>query len=217
MRIHPKNPNIVFAGVLGDLHKPTHKRGVYKSIDGGENWKKVLFSNENAGVVDLIMNPNNPKTLYATTWNVRRTPYSLSSGGDGSALWKNTNEEETWTNTPKNNGLPEGICGISGVTVSPLNFDIVSALIEETLYQTKSKSGQDPLNFPIRLTHKLAHLNSLTRIGNYAPTQQAINFKNKITKEIDTELVKLNALFTNGVKELNRKVKASDIVLIQLD
>jgi hypothetical protein len=66
MRIHPKNPNIVFAGVLGDLYKPTNKRGVYKSIDGGENWKKVLFSNENAGVVDLIMNPNNPKILYAT-------------------------------------------------------------------------------------------------------------------------------------------------------
>jgi hypothetical protein len=89
--------------------------------------------------------------------------------------------------------------------------------IEETLYQTKSKSGQDPLNFPIRLNNKLAHLNSLTRIGNYAPTQQAIDFKNEITKEIDIELVKLNALFTNGVKELNRKVKASDIDLIQLD
>jgi photosystem II stability/assembly factor-like uncharacterized protein len=127
MRIHPKNPNIVFAGVLGGLYKPTHKRGVYKSIDGGENWKKVLFSNENAGVVDLIMNPNNPKILYATTWNARTTPYSLSSGGDGSALWKSTNEKETWTNISKNNGLPEGIWGISGVTVSPLNFDIVSA------------------------------------------------------------------------------------------
>jgi hypothetical protein len=89
--------------------------------------------------------------------------------------------------------------------------------IEEILYQTKSKSGQDPLNFPIRLNNKLAHLNSLTRIGNYAPTQQAIDFKNEITTEIDVELAKLNALFTNGVKELNRKVKESDIDLIQLD
>jgi hypothetical protein len=89
--------------------------------------------------------------------------------------------------------------------------------IEEILYQTKSKSGQDPLNFPIRLNNKLAHLNSLTRIGNYAPTQQTIDFKNEITNEIDVELAKLNALFTNGVKELNRKVKESDIDLIQLD
>jgi hypothetical protein len=89
--------------------------------------------------------------------------------------------------------------------------------IEETLYQTKSKSGQDPLNFPIRLNNKLGHLNSLTRIGNYAPTQQAIDFKNSITKDIDIELAKLYVLFNNGVKELNQKVKDSNIDLIQLD
>jgi photosystem II stability/assembly factor-like uncharacterized protein len=130
MRIHPKNPDIVFAGVLGDLYKPTQERGVYKSIDGGAHWKKVLFSNENAGVVDLIIDPTNPRNLYATTWNVRRTPYSLSSGGDGSALWKSTDEGETWTNISENKGLPAGIWGISGVTVSPVNPDIVWALIE---------------------------------------------------------------------------------------
>ncbi|WP_088323735.1 WD40/YVTN/BNR-like repeat-containing protein [Polaribacter tangerinus] len=130
VRIHPKNSNIVFAGVMGDLYKPTKERGVYKSIDGGENWKKVLFSNENAGVVDLIIDPNNPRILYATTWNVRRTPYSLSSGGEGSALWKSTDEGETWTNISDNKGLPDGIWGISGVTVSPVNSDIVWALIE---------------------------------------------------------------------------------------
>ena len=90
-------------------------------------------------------------------------------------------------------------------------------MIEETLYQTKSKSSQDPLNFPIRLNNKLAHLNSLTRIGNYAPTQQAIDFKNEIVKEIDIELAKLYSLFDNGVKELNQKVKESSIDLIQLD
>lgn len=130
MRVHPKNSNIVFAGVMGDLYKPTQERGVYKSIDGGQNWKKVLFSNENSGVVDLIIDPNNPRILYATTWNIRRTPYSLSSGGDGSALWKSTDEGETWTNISTNKGLPDGIWGISGVTVSPVNSDIVYALIE---------------------------------------------------------------------------------------
>jgi archaellum component FlaC len=89
--------------------------------------------------------------------------------------------------------------------------------IEETLYQTKSKSGQDPLNFPIRLNNKLAHLNSLTRIGHYAPTQQAIDFKNEITKEIDAELAQLKVLFENSVKELNKQVKESDIDLIRLE
>ena len=90
-------------------------------------------------------------------------------------------------------------------------------LFEETLYQTKSKSGQDPLNFPIRLNNKLAHLNSLTRIGSYAPTQQAIDFKNEINKEIDKELSKLYDLFNNKVTVLNKKVKDSQIDLIQLD
>ena len=89
--------------------------------------------------------------------------------------------------------------------------------IEETLYQTKSKSNQDPLNFPIRLNNKLAHLNSLTRIGSYAPTQQAIDFKNEINKKIDQELAKLYDLFDNKVKVLNQKVKDSQIDLIQLD
>ena len=130
MRIHPKNADIAFAGVMGDLYKPTQERGVYKTTDGGETWRKVLFSNENAGVIDLIIDPNNPRVLYATTWNIRRTPYSLSSGGDGSALWKSTDEGETWTNISTNKGLPKGVWGIAGVTVSPVNSEIVYALIE---------------------------------------------------------------------------------------
>ena len=130
IRVHPKNPDIVYAGVLGDLYKSSEERGVYKSTDGGKTWTKKLFANKNAGVVDLIIDPNNPRILYATTWNVRRTPYSLSSGGEGSALWKSTDEGETWMNIFTNKGLPSGIWGISGVAVSPVNSDIVYALIE---------------------------------------------------------------------------------------
>jgi photosystem II stability/assembly factor-like uncharacterized protein len=130
MRIHPKNPDIVFAAVMGDLYKPTQERGVYKSSDGGETWKRVLFSDENSGAVDLIIDPNNPRILYATTWDVRRTPYSLSSGGKGSAIYKSTNNGETWENISTNKGLPGGIWGISGVTVSSVNSNIVWALIE---------------------------------------------------------------------------------------
>ena len=130
VRIHPKNPDIVYAGVMGDLYKSSQERGVYKSTNGGKTWNKKLFVNKDAGVVDLIIDPNNPRVLYATTWNIRRTPYSLSSGGDGSALWKSTDEGETWTNISTHKGLPKGIWGISGVTVSPVNSDIVWALIE---------------------------------------------------------------------------------------
>lgn len=130
MRIDPKNPEVVYAAVLGDLYKSSEERGVYKSTDGGANWKKVLYANQNAGAIDLIIDPTNPRILYATTWNVRRTPYSLSSGGEGSALWKSTDSGETWTNISENEGLPKGIWGISGVTVSSVNSDHVWALIE---------------------------------------------------------------------------------------
>jgi len=130
IRIHPKNPNIVYAAVLGDLYKSSNERGVYKSVNGGDTWKKVLFANADAGAVDLIIDPNNARVLYASTWNVRRTPYSLSSGGDGSSLWKSIDGGDTWTNISSNKGLPKGIWGINGVTVSPVNSDIVWTLIE---------------------------------------------------------------------------------------
>jgi photosystem II stability/assembly factor-like uncharacterized protein len=130
IKIHPQNPDIIYAAVLGDLFKPTQDRGVYKSIDGGKNWKKVLFSNENSGAVDLVMDPSNHRILFATTWNVRRTPYSLSSGGDGSAIWKSIDSGETWINITANKGLPKGTLGIMGITVSPLNSDKIFALIE---------------------------------------------------------------------------------------
>jgi photosystem II stability/assembly factor-like uncharacterized protein len=136
MRVHPTNPDIVYAAVLGDIYKPTEERGVYKSIDGGKNWKRVLFANANAGAVDLTFDPNNPRILYASTWNVRRTPYSLSSGGPGSALWKSTDSGENWTEISKNEGFPQDTLGIIGVTVSPVNSERVWAIVEN-----KKKGG----------------------------------------------------------------------------
>ncbi len=130
MRVDPTDPDIVYAAVLGDLYKPTPDRGVYKSKDGGNTWKKVLFANENAGAMDLLIDPNNPRIIYATTWNVRRTPYSLSSGGEGSAIWKSKDSGETWEDISGNKGLPGGIWGISGIAVSPVNSDRIWAIIE---------------------------------------------------------------------------------------
>ena len=128
--IHPKNPDIVYIAIIGDLFKDSNKRGVYKSTDGGKSWRQVLFSNERSGAVDITIDKNNPRIIFASTWNIRRTPYSLESGGEGSGLWKSTDGGETWKNISDNEGLPSGIWGISGVSVSPVNSKKVFALIE---------------------------------------------------------------------------------------
>ena len=136
MRVHPANPDIVYAAVLGNIYKPTQERGIYKSTDGGGSWRKVLFVNEQAGAVDLLIDPNNPRILYASTWRVQRTPYSLSSGGEGSALWKSTDGGEKWTEISQNKGFPSDTLGIIGVAVSPKNSQRVWAMVEN-----KEKGG----------------------------------------------------------------------------
>ncbi|GGG39946.1 hypothetical protein GCM10011414_06760 [Croceivirga lutea] len=130
LRVHPKDYNTVYAAVLGDIYKPTKERGVYKSTDGGQSWKQVLFVNDQAGAVDLTFDPNNPRILYASTWRAQRTPYSLSSGGEGSALWKSTDSGETWTEISTNEGFAKGTLGIIGVSVSPVNSERVFAIVE---------------------------------------------------------------------------------------
>ena len=130
IRIHPKDPDVVYAAVLGDLYEPTDERGVYRSKDGGENWERVLFSNSDAGAVDLVMDPTNPRILYASTWHVRRTPYSLISGGEGSDLWKSTDGGDTWTKLSLNPGFAEGPLGIIGIAVSASRPDRLYAIVE---------------------------------------------------------------------------------------
>ncbi len=130
IRIHPRNPDLVYAAVLGHLFGPNEQRGVFRSKDGGATWEKVLFVSNEVGAVDLAMDPSNPRVLYASFWRVIRRPYALESGGEGSSIWKSTDGGDTWTEITRNKGLPQGVIGINMVTVSPANPDRLWAIIE---------------------------------------------------------------------------------------
>jgi len=130
VRVHPKNPDIVYVAALGHLWGPNDMRGVYRSTDGGANWKQVLTRGRDAGAVDLAMDPGNPRVLYASFWQVRRNPYHFDSGGPGSGLFKSTDGGDTWTDISHAPGLPRGVEGRIGVTVSPANPERVWALVE---------------------------------------------------------------------------------------
>jgi photosystem II stability/assembly factor-like uncharacterized protein len=130
IRIHPKNPDLVYAAALGHLYGPNQERGVFRSRNGGATWERVLYVNDKVGAVDLVMDPANPRVLYATMWNVRRTPYSLESGGPGSGIWKSTDGGDTWLELTGNPGFPKGPIGIIGVSVSPANPENVYAIVE---------------------------------------------------------------------------------------
>src|SRR5262245_13468322 len=131
IRIHPRNPDLVYVAALGHAAGPNDQRGVFRSKDGGKNWERVLFKSNKAGAVDLNMDPSNPNVLYAAIWEAKRTPYSLESGGPDSGLYKSTDGGDTWTEISRNPGGPKGVAlGRIGVAVSPANPERVWAIIE---------------------------------------------------------------------------------------
>jgi photosystem II stability/assembly factor-like uncharacterized protein len=130
IRVHPTNPDLVYAAVLGHSYDPHPERGVYRSKDGGKTWEKVLYRDDRSGAIDLSMDPKNPDVLYAATWQVYRTPWSMESGGPGSALYKSTDGGTTWTEITKNKGLPTGLWGKVGISVSGADSNRVYAIIE---------------------------------------------------------------------------------------
>ncbi len=130
IRIHPTNPDIVYVGALGHVFGPNSERGVFKTVDGGKTWKKILFRNDSTGVADLIMEPGNPNVLYATMWQAYRLPWTFSSGGAGSGIFKTTDGGDHWTEISHNQGLPSGLLGRMGIAVSPVKPNKVWALIE---------------------------------------------------------------------------------------
>ena len=126
--INPGDPNIVYVAAMGHLWGPNEERGIYKTLDGGKSWKKVLYINEDTGFADLAIDPSDSLTLYAAAYEFRRFPYYFSSGGQNSGLYKTTDGGETWKKLAKD--LPEGIIGRIAIDVSRSNPDVVYALVE---------------------------------------------------------------------------------------
>ena len=127
--IDPKDPNVVYVAVLGHLFGPNKERGVYKTTDGGKTWNNVKFIDENTGFTDLVMDPTDSKTLYAASYQRRRTSWGFNGGGPGSGVWKTTDAGKTWTRM-QGAGFPEGILGRIGIDVSRSNPNVLYAQIE---------------------------------------------------------------------------------------
>ena len=130
VKVDPRDPNVVYVGALGHVWAPNPERGVFKTTDGGKTWKKILFRNDSTGVTDLVLDPNDPNTIYAAFWQAGRKPWLLVSGGAGSGIFKSTDAGEHWTEITRNPGLPKGTIGNIGITVSKANSNRLWANIE---------------------------------------------------------------------------------------
>ncbi|HXT52690.1 MAG TPA: hypothetical protein VN811_16745, partial [Thermoanaerobaculia bacterium] len=128
VRVHPKDPNVVYVAALGHAFGPNPERGVYRSVDGGRSWRKVLFVSDKAGAVDLVMDAANPRILYAATYETLRQPWTAISGGPGSGIYKSIDGGDTWRKLSE--GLPEGTLGRIGLALSPTNPNRLWALVE---------------------------------------------------------------------------------------
>ena len=128
IEIDPQNPDMVFVAAQGSPYKPSDARGIFKSVDGGERWKKVLFVDASSGASDLSLDTRNPRVLYAAFWDHQRLPWTMRSGGPGSGIWKSTDAGENWQELSQ--GLPDSIMGKIGIVVSPANGNRVYAIIE---------------------------------------------------------------------------------------
>jgi len=130
IRIHPDNPEIVYVGVIGNLWKPNPERGLYKTNDGGMTWEKILYVSDKAGIGDLILDPNNSRIIYATTWQMKRNGYRMDSGGPDSKIFRSYDSGKTWEDISEFNGLPSFPWGIVGVAISPVNSKRIWVMVE---------------------------------------------------------------------------------------
>ena len=128
VRIHPSDPDIIYVSAQGSPYASTDERGVYRTVDGGKNWERVLFVDSSSGANDLAIDYTNPRILYASFWDHQRLPWYVRSGGKGSGIWKSVDGGDTWKKLTE--GLPSTVMGKIGVTVSRANPKLVYAIIE---------------------------------------------------------------------------------------
>ncbi|MCB9055180.1 MAG: hypothetical protein H6549_04905 [Chitinophagales bacterium] len=130
--IDPVNPDIVYAAAIGNPYAVHKERGVYKTTDGGQTWSKILYINDTTGCADLVMDPSNPNKLIAAMWQFRRTPWDMTSGGEGSGLHITIDGGKTWKQLTSKDGLPEGKLGRIGIAFSRSMPSRVYAKVEAT-------------------------------------------------------------------------------------
>lgn len=130
VRIHPRNPDLVYVAALGHVYGPNEERGIFRTENGGETWEKILFRNNKTGAIDLILDPLNPRIIYASLWEFYRTPHNLSSGGPGGGIFKSIDGGDTWIEISRNKGLPKGLLGKIGITVSHAKPNRLWAIVE---------------------------------------------------------------------------------------
>ncbi len=128
IQVHPRDPDLAYAAVLGHIFGPNPERGVYRTKDGGQNWEKVLFVSDQTGAVDLSLDTGNPRNLYAAMWTVERKPWTLISGSEEGGIYKSSDSGDTWKKLE--GGLPKGPVGRIGVSVSAANPDRLWAILE---------------------------------------------------------------------------------------
>ena len=119
IQIHPQDPDLVYAAVLGNIFGPNPERGVYRSKDGGKTWDRVCFVDEKTGCIDMVMDPQNPRIIYAGFWQAERKPWTMIDGGEKGGVWKTLDGGDTWKRLE--GGLPDGVVGRVGIAVSPVN------------------------------------------------------------------------------------------------
>jgi photosystem II stability/assembly factor-like uncharacterized protein len=130
IRVHPTNPDLVYVAAFGHHAAPNAERGVFRSKDGGTTWEKILYKDDKTGAIALTFDPNNPQVMYAALWEAFRNAHMMSSGGPGSGLYKTTDGGDHWTEISRNPGLPKGVLGKIGMSVSGADSNRVYAQIE---------------------------------------------------------------------------------------